>query len=244
MGGNPRRRMRPERADFDLPPVAGSAPGALWAVFLYRLPLPKGSPSKDPAFLGQLRAIPYEGATFLRLFGASGVILCWKEDAMRPRDLEGLVERVATVPAFARSCATLRFLHDRGRSLASGRFGLRFDPHANAFTAYGAEWRLGAAFLSLPWPLPQRPWQFFSRMLLCLEWCAPNTAIVAKWERTRSGARLAWDRRIVRPLEEVGGAAQEYPLLATVRPLSAIKALLVTADLFEQRLRAPDPLPA
>jgi hypothetical protein len=81
-------------------------------------------------------------------------------------------------------------------------------------------------------------------MLLCLEWCAPNTAIVAKWERTRAGARLAWDRRIVRPLEEVGGAAQEYPLLATARPLSAIEALLVTADLFEQHPRAPDPLPA
>jgi len=155
---------------------------------------------------------------------------------MRPRDLEGMVERVASVPAFARSCSSLRALYERGHRLVADRFGSRFDPQTSKFIGFGAEWRVGAVFLSLPWPLPQRPWQLFSRKLLCLDWCGPNTAIVAKWERTRSGARIAWDRQLIRPLEEAGGAVQEYPLLATVRPLGAIKVLLALADRIDHSL--------
>ena len=214
------------------------APGSLWAVFLYRLPIPKGAPYRHPGFIEKLRALSCEGALFMRMLGGSGVILCWKEDAMRPRDLEGMVERVATVPAFARSCSSLRALYERGHRLVTERFGTRFDPRTGTFVGFGAEWRVGAVFLSLPWPLPQRPWQLVSRKLLCLDWCAPNTAIVAKWERTRSGARVAWDRQLIKPLEEAGGAVQEYPLLATVRPLTAVKLLLATADEFEREILA------
>ena len=225
-GNGSQSRKTPGRwAELGLPPAAASAPGAPWAVFLYRLPIPKGAPYREPGFIEKLRALPCEGALFLRMLGGSGAILCWKVDAMRPRDLEGMVERVATVPAFARSCSSLRALHDR--------FGTRFDPRTGTFAGLGAEWRLGAVFLSLPWPLPQRPWQLINRRLLCLDWCAPNTAIVAKWERSRSGRRVAWDRQLIKPLEEAGGAVQEYPLLATVRPLTAIRRLVAMAEEFE-----------
>ena len=210
------------------------APGNLWAVFLYRLPIAKGAPHRHAGFIEKLRALPGEGALFMRMLRGSGVVLCWKPDAMRPRDLEGMVERVATVPAFARSCSSLRALYERGHHLVAERFGSRFDPRTGTFVGFGAEWRVGVVFLSLPWPLPQRPWQLVSRKLLCLDWCAPNTAIVAKWERTRSGARVAWDRQLIKPLEEAGGAVQEYPLLATVRSLTAIKLLMATADEFER----------
>jgi len=226
--------MRGSSTDVGLRAAGTSAPGSLWAVFLYRLPIPKGAPYRDPGFIEKLRALPGEGALFMRMLRGSGVVLCWKPDAMRPRDLEGMVERVATVPAFARSCSSLRALYERGHHLVAERFGSRFDPRTGTFVGFGAEWRLGAVFLSLPWPLPQRPWQLVSRKLLCLDWCAPNTAIVAKWERTRSGARIAWDRQLIKPLEEAGGAVQEYPLLATVRSLTAIKLLLATADEFER----------
>lgn len=230
--------------DVSLRATGTSAPGSLWAVFLYRLPIPKGAPYRDPGFIEKLRTLPCEGALFVRMMGGSGVVLCWKADAMRPRDLEGMVERVATVPAFARSCSSLRALYERGHRLVADRFGSRFDPRRGTFVGFGAEWRVGAVFLSLPWPLPQRPWQLFSRKLLCLDWCAPNTAIVAKWERTRSGARIAWDRQLIKPLEEAGGAVQEYPLLVTVRPLGLIRVLLTAADLFQPAPAAPGQFPA
>jgi hypothetical protein len=140
--------------------------------------------------------------------------------------MEGLVERVASVPAFARACADLDTLQARALGLAADRFRSRFEPRTNAFTAFGARWHLGAAFLSLPWPLPRRPWQFLSRELLCLDWVARQTAIIAKRDRSRSGAQLPWGRRLLRPIEEVGGAVQEYPLLATARPLAGLRALL------------------
>jgi hypothetical protein len=244
-GNGSQSREAPGRwAELNISPAAASAPGTLWAVFLYRLPVAKGAPYRDPGFIEKLRALPCEGALFLRMLSGGGIVLCWKADAMRPRDLEGLVERVATVPAFARSCPFLRTLYDRGQRLATDRFGARFDPQANRFLAFGAEWRVGAVFLSLPWPLPQRPWQLFSRKLLCLDWCAPNTAIVAKWERSRSGARIAWDRQLIKPLEEAGGAAQEYPLLATVRPLGVIRVLLATAHNFDHSLTTSAQPPA
>jgi hypothetical protein len=178
------------------------------------------------SLLDQLRSLPYEGAAFLGTIGAGGNILCWKEHALRPRDLEGLVERVATVPAFARSWADIQLLHARALRLAAARFGSRFDQRANAFAAFKAVWRLGAAFLSLPWPLPRRSWQFLSRELLCLEWSKNQTAIIAKREQAPSGARLRWGRQLLRPLEDVGGAVQEYPLLATARSLATIQAVL------------------
>jgi len=95
---------------------------------------------------------------------------------------------------------------------------------------FKAVWRLGAAFLSLPWPLPRRSWQFLSRELLCLDWPKSQTAIIAKREQALSGARLGWGRRLVRPFEDVGGAVQEYPLLATVRSLRTIRAVLDAAE--------------
>jgi len=162
--------------DSSLTAAGTSAPGSLWAVFLYRLPIPKGAPYRDPGFIEKLRALPCEGALFLGMLGGSGVVLCWKPDAMRPRDLEGMVERVATVPAFARSCSSLRALYERGHRLVAERFGSRFDARMGKFVGFGAEWCVGTVFLSLPWPLPQRPWQLVSRKLLCLDWCAPNTA--------------------------------------------------------------------
>lgn len=220
------------------------ATGALWAVFLYRLPRSAEGLPGDPALLEQLRALPYEGAAFLRTIGTRGNILCWKKDGLRPRDLEGLVERVANIPAFARSCADLRLIHARALQQAAARFGPRFQQRLNAFTASGAAWRLGAAFLSLPWPLAERPWQFLSRELLCLDWWGKQTAIIAKRERAHSGARLGWERRLLRPLEDVGGAAQEYPLLATARPLTMIQALLATAEQFATDLDVPSRLPA
>jgi hypothetical protein len=184
------------------------------------------------SLLDQLRSLPYEGAAFLGTIGAGGNILCWKEHVLRPRDLEGLVERVATVPAFARSWTDLQLLHARAFRLAAARFGSRFDQRANAFTAFKAVWQLGAAFLSLPWPLPRRSWQFLSRELLCLEWSKSQTAIIAKREQAPSGARLGWGRRLLRPLEDVGGAVQEYPLLATARSLTVIRTLLAAAEQF------------
>jgi hypothetical protein len=205
-------------------------PRALWAVFLYRLSHQGGTVPGDPAFLARLRALPYEGALFLRTIGRSGALLCWKEDTLRPRDMEGLIERVANVPAFARACADLDTLQARARGAAAARFGSRFEPRTNSFTAFGTRWHLGAAFLSLPWPLPQRPSQFLSRELVCLDWATRQTAIIAKRDRTRSGTRLPWDRRLLRPFEEVGGAAQEYPLLATARSLAVLRALLVSAQ--------------
>lgn len=204
--------------------------GALWAVFLYRLPRAGRAPPTHPALLGRLRALPYEGAVFLRTIGRGGNLLCWKEDALRPRDLEGLVERVARVPAFARSWTDLQLLHARALRLAAARFGSRFDQRANAFTAFNAVWRLGVAFLSLPWPLPRRSWQFLSRELLCLDWPKSQTAIIAKREQALSGARLGWGRRLVRPFEDVGGAVQEYPLLATARTLRTVQAVLGAAE--------------
>lgn len=218
--------------------------GALWAVFLYRLPRSAEGLPRDPPLLEQLRALPYEGAAFLRTIGTRGNILCWKEDGLRPRDLEGLVERAANIPAFARSCADLRLIHARALQQAAARFGPRFQRRLNAFTASGAAWRIGAAFLSLPWPLPERPWQLLSRDLLCLDWWGNQTAIIAKRERTQTGGRLGWERRLLRPLEDAGGAAQEYPLLATARPLSMIQALLATAEQFATRLAVPGRLPA
>lgn len=210
--------------------AAGKGPGALWAVFLYRLPRSGGAPARDPGLLDRLQVLPYEGATFLRTIGTSSTILCWKEDAMRPRDMEGLVERVANVPAFARSCADLEVAHARAVRIAADRFGPRFEQRSNAFTAFGAAWRLGAVFLSLPWPLPQRSWQFLSRELLCLEWVRRHTAIIAKRDRARSGARLPWGRRLLRPFEEVGGAVQEYPLLATARSLRVVRWVLAATE--------------
>lgn len=206
--------------------------GAVWAVFLYRLPGVGAAPPRGLSLLDQLRSLPYEGANFLGTIGAGGNILCWKEHALRPRDLEGLVERVATVPAFARSWTDLQLLHARAFRLAAARFGSRFDHRANAFTAFKAVWRLGAAFLSLPWPLPRRPWQFLSRELLCLEWSKSQTAIIAKREQAPSGARLGWGRTLLRPLEDVGGTVQEYPLLATARSLTVIRTLLAAAEQF------------
>lgn len=208
----------------------------MWAVFLYRLPRSGGASPGDPALLDRLRALPYEGASFLRRIGRSGTLVCWKEDALRPRDLEGLVERVVNVPAFARACADLEAVHARALGIAAARFGSRFEQRSNRFTAFGATWHLGAAFLSLPWPLPQRPWQFLSRELVCLDWVARRTAIIAKRDRTRSGARLAWGRRLVRSLEDVGGAVQEYPLLATARSLTVLRVLLAAT---EQLVREP-----
>jgi hypothetical protein len=149
---------------------------------------------------------------------------------MRPRDLEGLVERVANVPAFARSCAELDVLSGRAGRMAASRFGVRFDERSRAFRAFGGTWRLGAAFLSLPWPLPRRSWQFLSRELLCVDWPKSQTAIIAMREPALSGARVGWGRRLLRPLEEVGGAVQEYPLLATARSLGSIQALLGMAE--------------
>lgn len=220
------------------------APGALWAVFLYRLPRAGGAPATEPALIDRLRALPYEGAMFLRAIGRSGNLLCWKEDALRPRDMEGLVERVANVPAFTRACGDLEIIHARALRLAAVRFGPRFTQRSNAFTAFGAAWRLGAVFLSLPWPLPQRTWQFLSRELLCLEWVRGRTVIIAKRDRARSGARLPWGRRLVRPFEDVGGAVQEYPLLATARSLAAIRSLLAATEEFRQGLGIPGVLHA
>jgi hypothetical protein len=206
--------------------VVPKDPGGLWAVFLYRLPRSGEASLEDPALLDRLRALPYEGVIFLRAIGRSSTLLCWKEDALRPRDMEGLVERVVNVPAFARACADLEAVQARALGTAAVRFGSRFAKRSNTLSAFGSTWHLGAAFLSLPWPLPQRPWQFLSRELLCLDWTARQTAIIAKRDRTRSGARLPWGRRLVRPFEEVGGAVQEYPLLATARSLTVLRALL------------------
>ncbi len=206
--------------------VTPKGPGSLWAVFLYRLPRSGGTPPGDPALLDRLRALPYEGALFCRRSGRSGNLLCWKADALRPRDLEGLVERVVNVPAFARACAHLETVQARALGAVGARFGSRVEPRATTFTAFGTTWHLGAAFLSLPWPLPQRPWQFLSRELVCLDWVGRQTAVIAKRDRTRSGARLVWGRRLIRPLEELGGAVQEYPLLATARSLTMLSALL------------------
>jgi hypothetical protein len=144
--------------------------------------------------------------------------------------MEGLVERVANVPAFARACADLDTLQARALGLAADRFGSRFEPRTNTFTAFGARWHLGAAFLSLPWPLARRPWQFLSRELVCLDWATRQTAIIAKRDRTRSGAQLPWDRRLLRPIEEVGAAVQEYPLLATPRSLTVLRAVLAATQ--------------
>jgi hypothetical protein len=202
----------------------------LWAVFLYRL---SGSGEKqpgDPALFEQLRALPYEGVFFLRTIGTGGNLLCWKEATLRPRDLEGLVERVATVPAFARACADLQGVQAQAIRLAAARFGSRFDERSAAFTGFGGAWRLGAAFLSLPWPLPQRPWQFLSRELLRIGWVGRQTAIVAKRNRARSGAPIRWGRRLIRPLEDAGSAVQEYPLFATARSLAVTRALLAAAE--------------
>ena len=216
--------------------------GALWAVFLYRLPRSGGTP-RVPAVIEQLRALPpYEGAVVLRSVGTSGNLLCWKEDALRPRDLEGLVERVANVPAFARACADLQILSVRAVRLAATRFGPRFDEWSKAFRAFGGTWRLGAAFLSLPWPLPRRSWQFLSREFLCLDWPKSQTAIIAKREQAQSGARLRWGRRLLRPLEEVGGAVQEYPLLATARSLRTVQAILGAAEQFTGNITTADRL--
>jgi hypothetical protein len=153
--------------------------------------------------------------------------------------MEGLVERVVNVPAFARGCADLETVHTRALGIAAARFGSRFEPRSNTFTAFGGTWHLGAAFLSLPWPLPQRPWQFLSRELVCLDWVARQTAIIAKRNRTRSGARLPWGRRLVRPFEDVGGAVQEYPLLATARSLTVLSAVLAAT---QQLVREAGPL--
>jgi hypothetical protein len=201
-------------------------------VFLYRLPRSGGASSGDPALLDRLRALPYEGVIFLRTIGRSGSLLSWKEDALRPRDMEGLVERVVNVPAFARACADLAAVHARALGTVAAHSGSRFEPRLNTFTGFGATWHLGAAFLSLPWPLPQQPWQFLSRELVCLDWVARQTVIIAKRDRTRSGARLPWGRRLVRPFEEVGGAVQEYPLLATARSLTVLSAVLAATQQF------------
>jgi hypothetical protein len=219
----------------------------MWAVFLYRLPRSGGPSPGGPALLDQLRALSYEGVLFLRTIGRSSTLLCWKEDALRPRDMEGLVERVVNVPAFARACADLETVHTRALEIAAARFGSRFEPRSNTFTAFGSTWHLGAAFLSLPWPLPQRPGQFLSRELVCLDWVARQTAIIAKRDRARSGARLTWGQRLVRPLEDVGGTVQEYPLLATARSLTVLRAFLaVTQHLIRGVVipidRPPDPL--
>lgn len=221
---------RSGNAHLSMPPALGGAatpkgPGSLWAVFLYRLPRSGGAPPGDPTLLDRLRAIPYEGALFHRTGGRSGNLLCWKADALRPRDLEGLVEGVVNVPAFAWACADFETVRARALGVVGARFGSRIEPRATTFTAFGATWHLGAAFLSLPWPLPQRPWQFLSRELVCLDWVTRQTVIIAKRDRTRSGARLPWGRRLVRPLEEVGGAVQEYPLLATARSLTVLSAI-------------------
>jgi hypothetical protein len=86
-------------------------------------------------------------------------------------------------------------------------------PTASPPQKRGALW---AVFLyRLPWPLPRRSWQFLSRELLCLDWPKSQTAIIAKREQALSGARPRWGRKLLRPLEDVGGAVQEYPLLAT-----------------------------
>ena len=215
-------------------PAISGAPrkrsGSLWAVFLYHLspqcrPIPGGA-----ALLDRVRALPYEGASFLCTIGRGGTLLCRKADTLRPRDMEGLVERVANVPAFARACADLDTLQARALGLAADRFRSRFQPQTNTFTAFGARWHLGAAFLSLPWPLPRRPWHFLSRELVCLDWAARQTAIIAKRDRTRSGAPLPWGRRLLRPFEEVGGAVQEYPLLATARSLPVLRTILAATQ--------------
>ena len=198
-------------------------------MFLYRLPRSGDAPPGDPALLDRLRALPYGGAIFHRTSGRSGNLLCWKADALRPRDLEGLVERIVNVPAFARACADLEAVQALAIRAVGARFGSPVEPRATTFTAFGATWYPGAAFLSLPWPLPRRPWQFLSRELVCLEWVGRQTALIAKRERTRSGARLPWGRRLIRPLEELGGAAQEYPLLATARSLTVLGTLLDAA---------------
>ena len=216
-------------------------PGALWAVFLYRLPRQGQTSPVNLALLDRLRALPYEGALFLRTVGRGGILLCRKEEALRPRDLEGLVERVTNVPAFARACADLDSLSARALAAAAARFGPRCAPRSNAFVAFKATWHLGAAFLSLPWPLSSQPWQFLSRELLCLDWVTRQTAIVAKRDRTRSGAQLPWGRRLLRPFEEVGGAVQEYPLLATARPLTVLRAVLATADDLDRAVGPPRP---
>lgn len=216
-------------------------PGGVWAVFLYQLPR-RGQPApEDRALLDRLRALPCEGALFLRTVGRGGILLCRIEEALRPRDLEGLVERVANVPAFARACADLDTLTVRARGAAAARFGARFAPRSNTFAAFKATWHLGAAFLSLPWPLPRLPWQFLSRELLCLDWVTRQTAIVAKRDRARSGARLPWGRRLLRPFEEVGGAVQEYPLLATARPLTALRAVLAAGHDLDRAVGPPRP---
>jgi hypothetical protein len=195
------------------------------------------------ALLNQLSALPYEGTAFLRVIGTGGNILCWKEHDLRPRDLEGLVERVANVPAFARACADLQVILGRALRLAEARFGSRFEQRSNAFRAFGAVWHLGAAFLSLPWPLPQRPWQFLSRELLCLDWFGRQTAIVAKRDRARSESRIGWGRQLLRPFEDVGSAVQEYPLLATARPLTVLRVMLATAESLAGELAATGRLP-
>lgn len=241
--------MRPDESGLGgsrVPPFgpASQGLGSLWAVFLYRLPPSAGALPWDSTLLDQLRALPYEGATFLRRIGRRGNILCCKGDDLRPRDLEGLIERVANIPAFARSCADLRMIHTRALRLAAGRFGPRMQQRSHAFTALGATWRLGAAFLSLPWPLVQRPWQFLSRDLLCLDWRGSKTAIIAKRGQAVSGGRLGWERRLLRPFEDVGGAAQEYPLLATARPLTLIRALLAAAEHLAEECAIPGALPA
>ena len=210
--------------------VKFKGPGAMWAVFLYRLPRQGQPVAEDSPLLDRLRALPYEGALFPRTVGRGGILLCWKEEALRPRDLEGLVERVAAVPAFARACADLDSLSARALAAAAARFGPRCAPRSNAFVAFKATWHLGAAFLSLPWPLSSRPWQFLSRELVCLDWVGRQTAIIAKRDRARSGARLPWGRRLLRPFEEVGGAVQEYPMLATARSLTALRAVLTAAQ--------------
>jgi hypothetical protein len=214
------------------PVVSGATftrPGSLWAVFLYRLPRQGGPVPGERALLERLQALPYERALFLCTIGRSGTLLCWKEDSLRPRDMEGLVERVANVPAFARACADLDTLQARAVGLAAARFRSRFEAGSNTFTAFGARWLLGAAFLSLPWPLAPHPWQFLSRELVCLDWPTRQTTIIAKRDRTRSGARLPWGRRLLRPFEEAGGAVQEYPLLVTARSLRVLRAVLDAA---------------
>jgi hypothetical protein len=65
---------------------------------------------------------------------------------------------------------------------------------------------------------------------LCLEWTKSQTAIIAKREQALSGARLRWGRQLLRPLEDVGGAVQEYPLLAAARSLRTIQAVLGAAE--------------
>lgn len=215
--------------------VVSREPGALWAIFLYRSHLPRRARPTDLAFLDQLRALPYEGAAFLRTIGTSGNILCWKEAALRPRDLEGLVERVSRVPAFARACSDLDILYERAVSLSMDRFGRRFDPRSKAIAAFGAGWRLGAVFLSLPWPLERRPWHLLSRDVLCLDWLGNQTAVVAKRERAPQGGRIGWGRRVVGPFEEIGGAAQEYPILATCRPLHVLRAVLSAVETVKKK---------